>query len=104
MPGRVIAGWLADKFGFFNLMVIISFMTGITVLTLWVPFDYHPSRAGLIIFALAYGCVSGGFVSLLMPCAAKSGDLRTLGQRFGTFQLLIALRYVMHVWELLRKG
>jgi hypothetical protein len=57
-----------------------------------IPFDYHPSHAGLIVFALAYGYASGGFVSLLMPCAAKSGSLETLGQRFGTFQLVMAFR------------
>ena len=61
-------------------------------MTLWLPFNFHSSHAGIIVFALVYGFVSGAFVSLLMPCAAKSGSLDKLGQRFGTFQFVIAVR------------
>ena len=91
VPGRVIPGYLADKFGYFNVMTTVSVLTGITVACLWIPFDYHRSHAGIIIFSLAYGLFSGAYVSLMMPCAAKSGSLDTLGQRFGTFQSVIAI-------------
>jgi hypothetical protein len=83
---------LADKLGYFNMMTIISLLSAVAIITLWIPFDYHPTHAGLIVFALVYGYASGGFVSLLMPCAAKSGSLQTLGQRFGTFQLVMSFR------------
>lgn len=62
------------------------------MLCLWLPFNFHASHAGIIIFSLVYGFVSGAVVSLLMPCVAKSGSLETLGQRFGTFQLVISVR------------
>ena len=65
------------------------------MLCLWLPFHYHPSHAGLIVFALVYGFVSGAVVSLLMPCVAKSGKLETLGVRFGTFQMVVAVGYVL---------
>ena len=91
VPGRVVPGYLADKFGYFNVMTTVSMLTGITVACLWIPFDYHRSHAGIIIFSLAYGLFSGAYVSLMMPCAAKSGSLETLGQRFGTFQSVIAI-------------
>lgn len=64
------------------------------MLALWLPFNYHPSHAGLIIFALAYGFWSGAFVSLLMPSVAKAGDIQSLGRRFGTFQIIMSIRYV----------
>lgn len=67
------------------------FCTGASIVALWLPFNYHPSQAGIIVFALVYGFVSGAFVSLLLPCAAKLGSLETLGQRFGTFQPVIGL-------------
>lgn len=66
---------------------------------LWLPFHYHPSHAGLIVFALAYGFVTGAVVSLLMPCLAKSGKLETLGVRFGTFQMVVALGYVSDLFS-----
>lgn len=93
VPGRIIPGYVADKLGYFNVMAIVSVLTGITVSCLWIPFNYHHSHAGIIIFALAYGLTSGVYVSLLMPCAANSGSLDTLGQRFGTFQSIIAIAY-----------
>ena len=91
LPGRIIPPHFADKLGYFNMMVFVSFLTGVSILCLWLPFDTHPSHAGLIVFGVVYGFVSGAYVSLLMPCAAKSGSLETLGQRFGTFQSVIGI-------------
>lgn len=69
-------------------------LTGGSMLCLWLPFNYHPSHAEIIAFALVYGFVSGAVVSLLMPCVAKTGNLDTLGRRFGTFQMVISIRWV----------
>lgn len=68
--------------------------TSISILALWVPFGYYHSHAGLIVFASVYGFNSGAFVSLLMPCAAKSGSIDNLGQVFGTFQTFVSISYV----------
>ena len=72
-------------------MTVCSLFTGGSILVLWLPFNYHPSHAGIIVFGAVYGFVSGAVVSLLMPCVAKVGPLETIGQRFGTFQTVIAL-------------
>lgn len=68
-------------------------MSGVCMLALWLPFNYYHSHAGLIIFALAYGFFSGAFVSLLMPCVAKAGSIQNIGRRFGTFQIIMSIRY-----------
>ncbi|KND93406.1 Riboflavin transporter MCH5 [Tolypocladium ophioglossoides CBS 100239] len=91
VPGRVLPPYLADRIGHFNVITVCSLLTGASILALWLPFSYYPSHAGIIVFALVYGFVSGAFVSLLMPCAAKAGSLETLGQRFGTFQPVMAV-------------
>ena len=82
-------------------MTIVSTLTGLTIFVLWVPFDYHNSTAGIVIFALVYGFVSGAYISLMMPCCAKSGSLETLGVRFGTFQSVISIACVshLHMWR-----
>ncbi|KAH8760685.1 major facilitator superfamily domain-containing protein, partial [Hyaloscypha finlandica] len=90
IPGRVIMAALADKYGYFNMMSAISLSSAVSIFALWIPFDYYVSHAALIVFAAVYGYTSGGFISLLMPCTAKSGSLKTLGTRFGTFQLVMA--------------
>lgn len=92
IPGRVIMAALADKYGYFNMMSFIALSSAVAIFALWIPFDYVSSHVALIIFAVVYGYTSGGFISLLMPCAAKSGSLETLGTRFGTFQLIMAFR------------
>lgn len=90
--GRIIPPHLGDRIGHFNVLTICALCTGASILGLWLPFNYHPSHAGIIVFALVYGFVSGAVVCLLMPCVAKIGDLNTLGQRFGTFQMVISVR------------
>ena len=68
-----------------------AFLTGASILCLWLPFNYHHSHAGIIVFALVYGFVSGAYVCLLMTCIAKAGTIETIGQRFGTFQTIVGL-------------
>ncbi|KAF2487778.1 major facilitator superfamily domain-containing protein [Neohortaea acidophila] len=89
--GRVLPPYLGDKFGYFNMVTLSAFASAIAILCLWLPFDFHHSHAGLMVFGLVYGFPSGAWVSLLMPCIAKTGELATLGQRFGTFQLVVGL-------------
>jgi hypothetical protein len=75
----------------FNVFTVVSFFTGATVLGLWVPWNYFPHEAGILVFALVYGFVSGAVVSIVMPCVAKAGSIETLGRRFGTFQIIIGV-------------
>jgi MFS family permease len=91
--GRTIPPYFADHLGSFNVVTLSACGSGVCILALWLPFNYHSSHAGLIVFALAYGFFSGAFVSLLMPCVARSGSIETLGRRFGTFQIVLSIRY-----------
>jgi hypothetical protein len=76
----------------FNVFTISAGMSGASMLALWLPFSYHNSYAGIIVFAVAHGFFSGGVFALLMPCTAGAGSIETLGRRFGTFQIVLSLR------------
>ncbi|KAL2810568.1 MFS general substrate transporter [Aspergillus granulosus] len=91
VPGRIIPPWLSDRLGHFNMITLSSFGMGASMLALWLPFNYHYSHAGLFVFSGVYGFFSGAVISLLMPCVAKAGTIETLGQRFGTFQIIISI-------------
>jgi hypothetical protein len=93
--GRIIPPFIADYMGYCNVLTVSATLTGTSMLCLWLPFNYHSSHAGTIVFGLVYGFVSGAVVSLLLPCIAKFGELETLGQRFGTFQMVISVRYIL---------
>ncbi|KAF2008042.1 putative MFS transporter [Amniculicola lignicola CBS 123094] len=89
--GRILPPHLGDRYGYFNVQTLVTFLSGLTIAALWIPFNYVWSHAGLIVFAVAYGFFSGGFIGLLMPCVAKAGTIETLGVRFGTFQPVMGL-------------
>ncbi len=53
--GRVLPGFLADRYGRFNLLILSAFTGGIVAFC-WTS---ATSQAGLIIWSLAYGFSSG---------------------------------------------
>lgn len=96
IPGCIILGHLGDKSAHFLVLVLCSWVLGASLLFLWLPFTLVQSFRGIFAFSLMYGFWGGAFLSLLMPCVVKIGKRESLGQRFGTFQLAIAIRSVFH--------
>ncbi|KAK1140021.1 hypothetical protein N8T08_010930 [Aspergillus melleus] len=93
LVGRIVPGWASDVIGQFNAMCLVTTLSGILVLAFWLPLEFHTSLAGIIIFALLYGFVSGGFVSLGPPCVVALAEDRVdeIGVKLGGFCLGIAL-------------
>ncbi|GES66005.1 MFS transporter [Aspergillus terreus] len=93
LVGRIVPGWISDTIGQFNTMCIVTSLSGILVLAFWLPLEFHTSLAGIIVFALLFGFVSGGFVSLGPPCVVSLAEDRVdeIGVQLGGFCLAIAL-------------
>ncbi|KIL87748.1 hypothetical protein FAVG1_08625 [Fusarium avenaceum] len=93
LVGRIVPGWISDIIGQFNTMVMVTGLSGILVLAFWLPLEFHTSKAGLILFALLFGFVSGGFVSLGPPCVVSLAEDKVdeIGVKLGGFCLAIAL-------------
>uniref|UniRef100_A0A0D2XI01 Major facilitator superfamily (MFS) profile domain-containing protein n=1 Tax=Fusarium oxysporum (strain Fo5176) TaxID=660025 RepID=A0A0D2XI01_FUSOF len=91
--GRVVPGWIGDKIGHFNTMVMVTGFSGALVLAFWLPLEFHTSKGGIIVFALLFGFASGGFVSLGPPCVVSLAEDRVdeIGFKLGGFCLAIAL-------------
>lgn len=87
--GRVVPGLLADRFGPLNVLAICTAISGLLAFC-WIAISR--SIAGLIIWALLYGCFSGAFVSL-QPASIISitKDLSYAGGRLGTNTFFAAL-------------
>lgn len=79
--GRTLPGYLADRWGRYNVMIIFSYFSGILVLALWLP---SRGNAPAIVFSALYGFGSGAFVSLAPALVAQISDLREVGVRNGT--------------------
>lgn len=78
--GRTIPNALADKFGHFNVMIIMSGFTAILILALWLP---ATGNAAIIVFAALFGIGSGAGVGLTPALCAKISPLPEIGTRTG---------------------
>ncbi|KAK5116888.1 hypothetical protein LTR62_006609 [Meristemomyces frigidus] len=86
--GRTIPGFLSDKIGRFNMMIIMCFFTAILILATWLP---STTNAPIIVFAALFGFGSGAFVSLAPSLIAQISDVRQIGVRTGTLFAIISL-------------
>lgn len=74
------------------MMYFVSTLSGMLVLAFWLPLDYHPSTAGIIIFAHPFGFASG-LVSLDPPCVVElaKGKVEEIGMKLRGFCLAVVL-------------
>lgn len=83
--GRTLPPYLADKFGRYNTMVIVSYLSGILVLALWLPAS---ANAPIILFAAFYGFATGSTISLQPALVAQISKIQQIGTRNGTIFFL----------------
>lgn len=86
--GRLIAGFLGDKIGRYNMYIVVSYFSGIWVLAIWLPVN---TEAGIIAFAVLFGAFSGVFVSLITPMVMAISPFSELGFRVGIVQFANAV-------------
>ena len=82
----MIPGYFADKVGRFNSMILITALSGIITLALWIPGSSN--TAAIIVYAVLFGFTSGGFISLAPVCVAQLSDIREIGARTGVVFLV----------------
>ncbi|KAG0645288.1 MFS transporter [Hyphodiscus hymeniophilus] len=88
--GRVVPPYLADSLGRFNVLSVISLLAGILFLTFWLSLEItnNSTHAQILAFGAVYGFASGAWITLIFPCCADLGSVKTLGQRFGVYQVV----------------
>lgn len=79
--GRYIPGHFADKYGTFNVMVLMLFGFAISVFACWLPFGH--SVAGLYVFSVLCGFFSSSILSLTPLCLGSITQVDKFGQRYG---------------------
>ena len=86
--GRVLPGFLADKFGRFNFMMICTTVSGILTLALWLP---GHNNAASICFAAFFGFFSGSYVSLTPALVVEVSPPQDIGHRTGILYFFISI-------------
>jgi MFS family permease len=81
--GRIVPGWLADKVGRFNVMVVTTALSAVTVFTIWIPAPVG-STAATVVFACVFGFTSGTFVGMAPALVQQMSRVEQMGIRLGT--------------------
>ncbi|KAJ9236379.1 hypothetical protein DTO027B5_4673 [Paecilomyces variotii] len=85
--GRVLPGFIADKYGHFNCCILATLFSGIISLC-WTK---ALSEAGVGVFIAAYGFSSGAILSLQQTCVAQVSSSSNMGTAIGTVMAATSL-------------
>lgn len=86
--GRAIPGYLADRFGRFNVMIVTAFVCGLTCLAIWLPAQSH--LGPIIFFAVMFGFWSGTGICLTPVCISQICKTEDYGKRYGTCYFFVS--------------
>lgn len=84
--GRALPGYLADRFGRFNVMIFTTVMCGVFSLGLWLPSGNN--EGAIISFAALFGFWSGTGICLTPVCVSQVCKTEDYGKRYGTTYFL----------------
>lgn len=87
--GRFLPGFLADKIGRFNVIVLTIAMCVVTLLGLWLPAG--SSRPLLIVFVVTFGMASGSNLSLYPVCIGQLCNSQDYGRIYSTSLMVGAI-------------
>lgn len=80
--------YFADKVGRFNVMIVVTFLSAVVVLALWLP---GRGNGAFISFAVLFGITSGAGIGLGPVLIASISPMKELGFRMGTILAIAAV-------------
>lgn len=86
--GRWIPGFLADRLGRFNVIIVTIALCAITVLALWLP--AANSKAIIIVFAITFGFASGSNLGLIPVCLSQLCRVEDYGRYYSASYSLVS--------------
>ncbi|CVK85619.1 related to monocarboxylate transporter [Fusarium mangiferae] len=86
--GRILPGFLADKFGRFNMMVVCTTMSAILTLAVWLPGKSSPA---LLCYSAFFGFFSGCYISLTPALVVEVSPPSDIGHRTGILYFCISI-------------
>ncbi|PLB48493.1 MFS general substrate transporter [Aspergillus steynii IBT 23096] len=86
--GRFLPGFIADKWGRFNVMVVTCVMCAVFTLTLWLCAN---GLAMIISYAVLFGFWSGAAISIPPVCVSQICEIQDYGKRTGTTWAIVSI-------------
>lgn len=88
--GRFFPGFVADRFGRFNVLLIMILFTLILMLAIWLPFG-ATSLSALYTFAALFGFGTGSWMALTPACIGQLCKAEEFGRYYGTLYFVASL-------------
>lgn len=85
---RLLAGFLSDKFGNFNVMTVMMTASVLFNFAIWLPFGH--SIKGLYAYSVLFGVSSASTLSLSPLCLGQVSRVEDFGRRYATAYVLVA--------------
>lgn len=82
IPGRALPGYVADRFGVFNVMIGTTLTCAALIFALWLTAAQN--EAAITAFAVVFGFWSGTGISLTPVCVGAVCKIEDYGKRNGT--------------------
>lgn len=86
--GRYFPGFVSDKVGRFNAMIVTVFMCLVFTLALWLPAG--GSTPLIIVYALLFGFASGSGISLTPVCVGQLCKVENYGRYYATCYTVVS--------------
>ncbi|OWB57914.1 hypothetical protein B5S28_g3896 [[Candida] boidinii] len=93
--GRYTTGLLADRYGVFNVMIVMIFGVGFSHLVIWLGIGSTTKSAGaLYAYAAVFGFFSSAVLSLSPACCGAISPTRDFGKRYATMYFVAGIFFV----------
>ena len=109
--GRWLPGYIADRIGRFNTMILAMVMCLFSLICFWLPGSLSTSPRGsvplAVIFGLIFGFGSGSGISLTPVCVGQLCDVEEYGRYYATCYTIVSIGCLTGVpiaGEILDKG
>ncbi|KAJ9652900.1 hypothetical protein H2198_007853 [Neophaeococcomyces mojaviensis] len=88
--GRLVTGYISDKFGRFNTLLISAIIALISMLVIWLPFGQHHLGA-LYAFIAIFGFMTGCWMALVPACIGQLCRADEFGRYYGSSYFIASL-------------
>lgn len=86
--GRIVPTFLSDRYGNFNLIILMSAVMTITVWVIWLPFGHN--LGAFVAFTIIFGFAVAGTLALTPLCTSAISKPKDFGKRYGTAYFFVA--------------
>ena len=87
--GRWLPGFYSDIIGRYNTCLLVTIVTIFSIFAIWLPFGGR--TAGLVVFVLLFGFVSGSNISLTPVCIGQLCETKDYGRYYATCYTIVSV-------------